>query len=524
MKNVNIEETRKRAVAYVRVSTKEQVDEGNSLATQKRICNEYIVKHGYIPAEVFVEEGESAKTADRTELQKMLSYCADKKNGISAVIIYKIDRLARNSDDYSQLRLVLKKYGVEIKSTSEQFENNPVGRFMENTMANIAQLDNDIRSERCRNGMLDAVRQGRYVWGAPVGYKNDKIDGESNIIPDEMSSLVVSTFEMVATALYPTDEVRKKMITQGLRLKSGKAPTKGYFYKLLQNETYCGFINKFGERHKGIFVAIVSIELFQQVQRVLKNKGRKISQYKSDNPDFPLRRFIQSTTGKSLTGSWSRGNGGKYAFYRFEKEKQNYKKQVFETWFKNFMDGYAMSDTHIQKLKLAIKKNWTMKIEGSKLETKRLRTFVTISKERQSLLIQKNMKGIISDSLLQEELARIDEKVTEAEITLIDMKENNINVEEALSFAEAFLKNPSMIWEKAKKAETKLKLQWFQFPEGLVFDGKKFGTTKISSIFKLKEAFQPLQSTVVDPSIEFWNQFVKEAEYLKMILKEDKGR
>ena len=151
------------------------MDEGNSLSTQQKICNDYALKHDYEIAETFVEQGESAKTADRTELQKLLAFCADKKNGIKAVIIYKLDRLSRNTDDYSQLRLLLKRYGVEIKSTSEHFENNPVGRFMENTMANIAQFDNDIRSERCAGGMKEAMRDGRYVWMATVGYKNEKI-------------------------------------------------------------------------------------------------------------------------------------------------------------------------------------------------------------------------------------------------------------------------------------------------------------------------------------------------------------
>ena len=171
----------KRAVIYVRVYTKEQVDEGNSLSTQQKICTDYATRNGYDIAEVFIEQGESAKTADRTELQRMLRYCAEKKNGIKAVIIYKLDRLSRNTDDYSQLRILLKRYGVEIKSTSEHFENTPVGRFMENTIANVAQFDNDIRAERCAGGMKDAMRDGRYVWSAPIGYDNVKIADKATI-------------------------------------------------------------------------------------------------------------------------------------------------------------------------------------------------------------------------------------------------------------------------------------------------------------------------------------------------------
>src|ERR1044072_3495278 len=165
----------KKAVIYCRVSTKEQVEEGNSLITQEKLCREYALKNGYEIAEVFIEQGESAKTAQRTELQRLLSFCSVRKNGISAVIAYKLDRISRNTDDYCQIRLLLRRYGVEIKSTSEYFENTPAGRFMENIIANVAQFDNDVRTERCVRGMREAVREGRYVWMAPVGYDNVRV-------------------------------------------------------------------------------------------------------------------------------------------------------------------------------------------------------------------------------------------------------------------------------------------------------------------------------------------------------------
>jgi len=288
-----IQPNNKKAVLYCRVSTKEQVDEGNSLITQEKICKEYATKNGYDIAEIFIEQGESAKTADRTELQKLFTYCADKKNNIKAVIIYKLDRLSRNTDDYSQIRLLLKRYGVEIKSTTEHFEDSPVGRFMENTMANIAQFDNDIRAERCAGGMKEAMREGRYVWMAPIGYDNVKIGGRATIAQNSiMAPLILKAFELIATNIYPTEEVRKIILKDGLVNRQGKPITKGYFYDLLKNELYAGWIVKFNEKHKGLFTPIVSEELFNQVQRVLKHKGRKHSAYLTDHPDFPLRKLL----------------------------------------------------------------------------------------------------------------------------------------------------------------------------------------------------------------------------------------
>lgn len=492
-------QTNKLAVIYVRVSTTEQADEGNSLVTQEKACREYAVKNGFVIPEdgVFIERGESAKTADRTQLQKMLAYCAQKKNGIVAVTVYKIDRLSRNTDDYSQLRLLLKRYGVAIKSTSENIEDTPVGRFMENTMANIAQFDNDIRAERCSNGMREAVREGRYVWGASVGYSNVRVADKATIAPSEMAPLVKRAFELVATATYPTDEVWRMICKEGLLKKNGKPVSRNYFYEMLRNELYVGWIEKFGERHKGKFEPVVSEDLFAQVQRVLKNKGHKVQQYKADNPDFPLRRFVFSPTGLKLTGSWSSGRSAKYAFYRFGGAGGNFQRDEFEKKFAIKMDSYAFESPDIAKLKRLVREKFHRATEDERKEAHAMEIRLTELAEEQTALVRKNIKGILSDTVLQRELARIEKTELEIRSTLAMQANDAGSPEEAVAFASEYLEQPSKVWKKSG-ITTQTKLQWFQFPSGIVFDGEEFGTAEVSSVFKAKEAFLPPLSATVD--------------------------
>ncbi|MBS1503771.1 MAG: recombinase family protein, partial [Bacteroidetes bacterium] len=104
MKNEIINDIQHKAVIYCRVSTKEQVEDGNSLVTQERLCREYAYKEGFEVAEVFIEKGESAKTADRKELNRLLDFCTKKKNTVQAVIAYKLDRISRNLGDYSYIK------------------------------------------------------------------------------------------------------------------------------------------------------------------------------------------------------------------------------------------------------------------------------------------------------------------------------------------------------------------------------------------------------------------------------------
>src|SRR5205085_2177948 len=107
-----------RVLLYTRVSTKEQVDEGNSLVTQEKICRRYADGNGLRIVGAFREEGESAKTVHRTQLKKMMEYCTINKNSVDAVLIYRIDRLSRETSDYLQLKGFFNSLGIKVISAS----------------------------------------------------------------------------------------------------------------------------------------------------------------------------------------------------------------------------------------------------------------------------------------------------------------------------------------------------------------------------------------------------------------------
>jgi site-specific DNA recombinase len=91
------------AVIYVRVSTKEQT-ENLSLPTQLRACEEYCRRQGYEILERFHEEGESAKSTDRSQLQNLLTYCRLNKGRVHFVVVFNLTRFARDRYDHFALR------------------------------------------------------------------------------------------------------------------------------------------------------------------------------------------------------------------------------------------------------------------------------------------------------------------------------------------------------------------------------------------------------------------------------------
>jgi site-specific DNA recombinase len=102
------------AVIYTRVSTVKQTS-NLSLATQEETCRDYCRRQGWSVAAVFTEKGESAKTADRTELNELLAYCRQHRGGVRFVVVYQLSRFARDSHDHHVLRAHLAKLGTGLR-------------------------------------------------------------------------------------------------------------------------------------------------------------------------------------------------------------------------------------------------------------------------------------------------------------------------------------------------------------------------------------------------------------------------
>lgn len=404
---------------------------------------------------------------------------------------------------------MLKRYGISIKSTTEYFENTPAGRFMENIIANVSQFDNDVRTERAVNGSRDAMIEGRYVWIAPLGYSNIKVGGKGTIAPNHMAPAIRQAFEEIAKNQYPIEEVRKLMFHAGLTNYAGKPVARAYFYRMLKNEVYAGWIVKFGERHKGTFDAIVPEALFEQVQLVLHHRTRKNYSYNTKHPDFPLRRFVTHPEGMKLTGSWNQGKYQKYPYYRYMGKKLNFRKETLESDFMAFMDTYGLRPEHLKPLKDKLRLAFPKGVTSREKDMQKIHYQVKELKQRQTLLIEKNVQGIISNSILKEQLDTLDRQIIDLNAKLYVKPTLNVNIDELMKTAEQLLITPSKAWLRANN-ENRLKLQVFEFPQGITFDGHVFQTPEICKLFKLKDFFLTQKS----PSAGVREKVIKSILYI----------
>ena len=163
-----------KAIIYTRVSTQNQADKGYSLEAQETDCIKFANEEGFVIDKIFVERGESAKNQQRTQLQRLIKYCIENKSNLTALIIWKYDRLERILSDQAELVKRFSQLGIRVLAVTENNEDNSVGRLMRNIIGSFAQYENDVKAERTISGMKKCIESGRWCWRAPIGYKHTK--------------------------------------------------------------------------------------------------------------------------------------------------------------------------------------------------------------------------------------------------------------------------------------------------------------------------------------------------------------
>src|SRR3989442_7604035 len=210
-------------IIYCRVSSKEQI-EGTSLESQEAACREYARSHNIKVLNIFIERGESAKFADRTQLLELIDYCRQNKSSVQVLLVWKVDRFARNVGDHFNTKASLMKYGVRVVSVTEPIDANPEGKLMETILAGFAQFDNDIRATRTVQGMRRKLQEGIFPWKPPLGYKSSTRKDEKKNEPDlpgqPLFGLLQKAWKEFATGAYTKAEMRRLIESWGVETKS----------------------------------------------------------------------------------------------------------------------------------------------------------------------------------------------------------------------------------------------------------------------------------------------------------------
>ncbi len=491
-------ETEKTCVIYCRVSSKDQVD-GTSLGSQERLCREYAERNKLKVLKVYIEKGESAKTANRTEFNKALLFCSDKKKDVTFFVVYKLDRFARNQEDHVMVRALLKKAGTDLRSVTETIDESPIGKAMEGMMSVFAELDNNMRTERTKQGMLERVKQGIWVWQAPLGYYRPTKG--SNIMPEPKScDLIRLGFEEYSKGIYTFKAIAKFLNERGLTTRMGKPLTPQFMEKLLRNHIYYGHIEIWGG-HKGAFEAIISENLFRKCQPDYKNSPHA-SPRSANNPMFPLRKLtVCDECETSLTGSTSvNRHGSKYPYYHHQHagcgKTKSIPKETFEQLFIEYLDAINPDKRYEKLFKAVVLDIWKNNHKSIDDQNANIRREIaTLEAERQKVF-EFHRSGKYSDDDFLEQKRLVDNKIIQKRNLMQDKQEEEFEMNEALEHCFKYVRTTAKSWIDADYA-TKLRLQRMIFTGSVKYNGEKFGTPDLRLVYKINQHSRADKSSLV---------------------------
>ncbi len=505
----------KNGIIYCRVSSLEQVD-NTSLASQEKLCRQYAEREGINVIRVFVEKGESAKTADRTEFNKAITFCTDKKNKIHNFIVYKLDRFARNQTDHVTVQAILKKSGVVLRSATEPISETTMGRMMEGMLSVFAEFDNNVRTERSKGGMYENLKKGIWQWSAPLGfyrpYKGSNIAPEPSISP-----FIELMFEEYAKGTHTYQTLADFLDERGLKTRTGKKVCMQLVEKMLKNPLYCGRIKVWDLDIKTDF-GIVSEELFERCQKGYKSNYLKINR-SVNNPDYPLRRICSCEICKeSITGSSSTGRKGiKYPYYHHHKKTscplaRSIPKETFEQLFVEYLNELTPSGKYEKAFRAIVMDIWQNNYK--KLNESNVRVRAELDKLEQDRLkiFEFHRAGKYSDDEFLEQKDFITQKVRQKQRLLEESHLEEFNMEEALDHCFKFVRETTKNWLRFKEHNYNylMRFQKQIFPEKITFNGEKFGTTELSLVYKLNKENGANKSNLVTQVGANWNQLIAE--------------
>jgi len=400
---------------YIRKSTDEEGKQVLSLEAQLTEIKEFAQRENVEIAETFVEK-KTAKIPGRPVFNEMISKI---ENGCrrTGILSWAPDRLSRNSVDGGKIIYLLDTGKLAgLKFPTFAFENNPSGKFFLSIGLSNAKYYVDSLAENVRRGNRAKLRRGEWPGRKSVGYIYDH--RLRNIVPDPKKAEVVkNVFEEFATGNHGYQSIAKYLAEFGVRSKNGDPRSNFNIRAFLTNELYTGIMKWDGEVYEGKYPPLISKQLFDQVQDVLKNrsKPRKVR----GSHSFPFCGLFRCSCGSMMTAQWACGHGGLYRYYRCTRKHGKCGEPYIQE--KNLQNQI------IEKIKtIALPKDWAPQMLGyldqeKKKEAQGVSAFVQEINTKIALLQIKldKLLEIYLDNLIDEETYKIKkEKIIEQKNSL----------------------------------------------------------------------------------------------------------
>ena len=476
-------------VLYIRVSTEEQKENGYSLQEQNIRITKFCEKSNWEIIERY-EDDHSAKDFERPQFKILLEAIKKRKIRPDAIVVTKIDRFSRHSYLAQEMVETLSRYGVKVFSIADnQFYDfkDPNSFFQQYFSIGIAQYENIVRSDNTKRGMRQAAKEGRTMGKAPVGYCNNKYEKTIDIHPVN-GPLIKKGFEMLSQGVFSIEEVRKKLLKQGL-----KKCCKQTFLNIVRSKYYYGVIivkewaDEPVQEVIGQHPPLISKELFDEVQMVLFGTRKKLSVVITRKEELPLRGYLycHSCQGK-LTGSASTSrNGDKHFYYHCQKGcKERFRADLANDCFENYIGSFQTSENVLKLYRLILEDVFNQDENDRLVLVKQVQSKIEQIKTKLESLQDKLLENVIDKIDYHLMKPRILAELNDWILKKEDLSRDISGFQTYLDYGLLFLFNMKEYYQSAT-LEVKQKIIGSIFPEKIIFFENKYRTTKTNELLSL---------------------------------------
>lgn len=340
-----------KAVIYARYSSHNQREE--SIEGQLRECYDYASKNNLEVIDEYIDRALSGKTDNRPSFQKLIKDSEKKK--FEAVIMYTLDRFARNRYDSAIYKAKLKKNGVKLHYAKQPMPDTPEGIILESVLEGYAEYYSANLSRGIKRGMKENALKCKASGSPILGYK---IGNDHTYVIDETGARAVKEiFEMYASG-YSKNEIIIWLNDNGFKTARGKSFQKNSLEKILKNEKYIGIYKYDDVVVENGMPKIIDKRLFDKVQDKLKRNYSARAKNKANEDYLLTGKVFCGACGKNLVGdSGTSRNGTMYYYYKCANRKREKsctkhtdKKEWLEDIVVNATIENVLTDKNIDKI------------------------------------------------------------------------------------------------------------------------------------------------------------------------------
>ena len=358
---------KKRAVIYARFSSHAQTEQ--SIEGQLRECCDYAKRHDLTIVAEYIDRALTGTSDKRPQFLKMIE--DSKRKNFEFVLVYQLDRFARNRYDSATYKAKLKKNGVRVLSAKENISEDASGILIEGVLESMAEYYSAELSQKTKRGFRENLLKGNAIGGCILfGY--DLVDKKWRINPTE-AEIVREMFEW-----YRNGEKAKTIIdrlnSRGIKPKYGNKFTMNTFARIIRNEKYIGKMVFNDDSYSGVIPPIVDQKLFEECNSMMDEHKHRQRDSKSEKPYILSGKMFCGYCGASISAETGTSqNGTVYHYYKcYGKkvghnncEKKNVKQKEIEDTFFKATNEYILRPTVIDKIAKTVVNKFNSEIEKS---------------------------------------------------------------------------------------------------------------------------------------------------------------